>query len=98
MNTTGALGGWREMGLSIHDGRADTHAGASAATHPNLVSSKFHDHVSKFTIPSVSHNEQHLPTIKMLNELAIFVRSARYPCYKRSPQPLITSAFKNVFL
>ena len=26
------------------------------------------------------------------------MRSARYPYYKRSPQPLITSAFKNVFL
>ena len=40
--------------------------------HPNLVSSKIHDHVSKFTIPSLSHNEQHLPTKKMLNESSYF--------------------------
>ena len=34
----------------------------------------------------------------MLNELVFLLRSARYPYNKRSPQPLITSAFKNVFL
>ena len=64
-----------ELGALAGDGSCRTQCGYL----PTLVSSKKHEHVPKMAKPSLSHNEQHLPTGKMLNELVFFGEAGSLP-------------------
>ena len=78
----GPRAGWARVthpGIHVPRRRGGEGYREQCCYHPNMVSSIFYDHVSKLAIPSLSHNEQHLPTIKMLNELVYFCEVGSLP-------------------